>query len=178
MIVLSSTPIDGGDATAVVALQAARKVAATNIKALIKVSLDELKIDTTPGKVVSRNSIADLGIERVTFANGAELIYKKTPYEKGAIRLQVELGQGLYARPVNDPGLLWSSGALTASGFGPYTRDELARLTAGRRIGFGLQQTPDALTFSSRTDQEDAGDALKLITGAITQMNYAETPLD
>ncbi|MGN6279381.1 MAG: M16 family metallopeptidase [Sphingomonas sp.] len=178
MIVLSSTPIDGGDATAVAALEAARKVAAANTEALRKVLLDELKIDTTPGKVVSRNSIADLGIERVTFANGAELIYKKTPYEKGTIRLQVELGHGLYARPVNDPGLLWSSGALTAAGFGPYTPDELTRLTAGRQIGFGLQQTPDALTFSSRTDREDAGDALKLITGAITQMDYAQTPLD
>ena len=105
-------------------------------------------------------------------------LYKKTPYEKGAIRLQVELGHGLNGRPVNDPGLLWSSGALAGAGIGPFTPDELTRLTAGRQVGFGLQQTPDALTFGSRTDSQDEGDALKLIVGAITQMRYAETPLN
>jgi zinc protease len=178
MILLSSTPIEGGDQAAVTALEAARKTAAASIEELRKVSLDELKIDQTPGKVVSRNSVADLGIDRVTFANGVELVYKKTPYEKGTIRLQVELGHGLYGRPANDPGLLWSSGALTAAGIGPFTPDELTRLTAGRQIGFALQQTPDALTFGSRTDRQDAGDALKLITGAITQMRYAETPIE
>jgi zinc protease len=178
MILLSSTAIAGGDDAAVAALAAARKTAAASTEELRKVSLDELRIDETPGKVVSRSSIADLGIERVTFANGVELIYKKTPYEKGAIRLQVELGHGLYGRPVNDPGLLWSSGALTAAGIGPFTPDELTRLTAGRQVGFGLRQTPDALTFGSRTDQADEADTMKLMVGAITQMRYAQTPLD
>ncbi|MBY8828067.1 M16 family metallopeptidase [Hephaestia mangrovi] len=178
MILLSSTPVAGGDDAVVAALEAARKTAAAATEALRKVSLDELRIDETPGKVVSRRAIPDLGIQRVTFANGVELDYKQTPYEKGAIRLKVELGHGLYGRPVDDPGLLWSSAALTAAGFGPFTPDELTRLTAGRQIGFALQQAPDALTFTSHTDQQDAGDALKLITGAITQMRYAETPID
>ncbi|MGN6269114.1 MAG: M16 family metallopeptidase [Sphingomonas sp.] len=178
MILLSSTSVAGGDDAAVAALEAARKTEAASIEALRKVSLDELKIDQTPGKVASRSTIADLGIERATFANGVELVYKKTPYEKGAIRLKVELGHGLYGRPVNDPGLLWSSAALTAAGIGPFTPDELTRLTAGRQIGFGLQQAPDALTLGSRTDSHDEGDALKLMVGAITQMRYAQTPLD
>jgi zinc protease len=177
MILLSSTPIEGGDAAVVAALEKARTVAAASTEALRDVSLDQLKIDQTPGKVVSSNSVADLGIERVTFANGVELVYKQTPYEKGTIRLQVELGHGLHGRPANDPGLLWSSGALAGAGIGPFTPDELTRLTAGRQIGFSLQQSPDALTFGSRTDRQDAGDALKLIVGAITQMRYAQTPL-
>ena len=178
MLLLSSTPIEGGQAAAVAALEAARKAAAADVEQLRKVSLDELKTPAVPGKVVSRSTIADLGIERVRFANGVELVFKKTPYEKGTIRLQVEIGHGLYGRPVNDPGLLWSSGALAGAGIGPFTPDELTRLTAGRQIGFGLQQGPDALTLGSRTNQADAGDALKLMLGAVTQMRYADTPLE
>ncbi|HEU4962180.1 MAG TPA: insulinase family protein [Sphingomonas sp.] len=178
MLLLSSAPIDGGQAAAVAALEAARKTAAANVEHLRKVSLDELRMPSTPGKVVSRSTIADLGIDRVRFANGVELVFKKTPYEKGTIRLQVEIGHGLHGRPVNDPGLLWSSGALAGAGIGPFTPDELTRLTAGRQIGFGLQQTPDALTLGSRTNPDDAGDALKLMLGAVTGMRYAETPIE
>ena len=178
MIVLSSTPVDGGDATAAAALAKARAVAAATTADLRAVSLDELKLAGSPAKVVSRNSIADLGIERVTYANGVELVFKQTPYEKGTIRIQAELGHGLYGRPVGDPGLLWSSGALAAAGIGPFTPDELTRLTAGRQVGFGLQQTPDALTFGSRTNRADEADAMKLMVGAITQMRYAQTPID
>lgn len=177
MILLSSVPVTGGANVATAALEAARNTAAAPSEALRNVSIDELRVAGVPGKIASRNSIADLGIERVTFANGVELVYKKTQFEKGVINLQVELGHGLYGRPVNDPGLLWSSAGLTAAGIGPFTPDELTRLSAGRQIGFDLSQAPDALNFTSRTDTADVGDALKLISGALQQMRYAATPL-
>lgn len=178
LLLLSSKPVDGGQPAVATALVAARKVAAANVADLRPVSLDELKTLDTPGKVVSRSTITDLGIGRVRFANGVELDYKKTPFEKDAIRLQVEIGHGLYNRPPNDPGLLWSSGALAAAGIGPFTPDELTRLTAGRQIGFAIQQLPDALAMGSRTDQADIADAMKLMVGALTQMDYAETPIE
>jgi zinc protease len=178
LILLTSAAVDGGRPAVAAALAEARKTAASNVADLRPVSLDELKTPDTPGKVVSRGTIDDLGIERVRFANGVELDYKKTPFEKGAIRLQVEIGHGLYNRPPNDPGLLWSSGALAAAGIGPFTPDELTRLTAGRQIGFAIQQLPDALAMGSRTDQDDIADAMKLMVGALTQMDYAETPID
>lgn len=178
MLLLSSTPIDGGDAAAAAALAEARKTAAASSAALRKVSLDELKLPAATGKVVSKSRIAALGVERVHYANGVELDFKKTGFEKGTIRLQVEIGHGLYNRPVNDPGLLWTSGALAGAGIGPFTPDELTRLTAGRQIGFGLQQLPNALALGSRTNQADVGDAMKLMVGALTQMRYDQTPID
>ncbi|MGN6375695.1 MAG: M16 family metallopeptidase [Sphingomonas sp.] len=178
MVLLSSQPVAGGAAAAQAALASARKAAAASTEQLRKVSLDELKIPHASAKVVSRTTVPGLGIERVRFANGVELDYKQTPFEKDAIRLQVKIGHGLYGRQPGDPGLLWSSGALAAAGIGPFTPDELTRLTAGRQVGFGIEQQPDALSMSSRTDQEDIADAMKLMVGALTQMRYSETPLD
>ncbi|TPG41057.1 insulinase family protein [Sphingomonas koreensis] len=177
MLVLSPTAIDGGDAAAVTALEGARKVAGATNADLRKVSLDELKLPGAPGAVASSSTIADLGIERVRFRNGVELDFKKTAFEKDAIRLQVRIGHGVLNRAPNDPGLFWSSGALAAAGIGPFTPDELTRLTAGRQIGFGLQQSAEALVLGAQTNQADIGDAMKLMTGALTQMRYAETPL-
>lgn len=178
LILLSPKAVDGGQQKVAAALAAGKKVAAAQVADLRPVSLDELKVPDVTGKVVAHDAIADLGIDRVRFANGVELDYKKTPFEKDSIRLQVEIGHGLYNRPPNDPGLLWSSGALAAAGIGPFTPDELTRLTAGRQIGFAIQQLPDALAMGSRTDQADIGDAMKLMVGALTRMDYAQTPIE
>lgn len=178
MVLLSPKTVEGGQQAAVAALAAARRVAAATSQSLRPVSLDELKTPDTPGRVVATRTIADLGIHRVTFANGVELDYKKTPFEKGTIRVQVEIGHGLYNRPPGDPGLYWTSGALTAAGIGPFTPDELTRLVAGRRIGFSIQPQESALAMATHTNQDDLADAMKLMVGALTQMRYAETPIE
>jgi zinc protease len=178
MLLLSPQPIAGGVPAAVAALTAARKTAAASNEALRKVSLDELKTPDTPGKITAASTIDDLGIHRVHFANGVELDYKQTDFEKGTIRIQVQIGHGLLNRAPNDPGLLWTSGALTAAGIGPFSPDELNRLVAGRQIGFAIQPLEDGLAMATRTNRDDVADALKLMVGGLTQLDYAQTPID
>ena len=172
---LTSTTADAGALAA--DLAAARAVAAGHQVAIRTVSMNEIAAPGPAGAVASRSTIADLGIERVRFANGVSLDYKKTPFEKDAIRLRVRVGHGALNRPVGDPGLFWTAGALTGAGIGPFTRDELTKLTDGRQISFAMGASFVGVQMVAATNRHDLADALRLMTAGLTQMRYAEGPV-
>lgn len=175
LIHLTST---NADPAAIAAdLAAARQVAAGHQAAVRAVSMREIASPGPAGTVASRSSIADLGIERVRFANGVTLDYKRTSFEKDTIRLRVLVGHGLLGHPVSDPGLFWTAGALGAAGVGPFTRDELTKLTNGRRIGFSIGASTAGIQISGVPGRADLADALRLMVVAMNQMRYAESPI-
>jgi zinc protease len=173
----ATTDATATEAVAAADLKQARSVAAGTNASVRAVSLDELASPGPPGTVVARTRIADLDIERVRFANGVTLDWKKTPFERNTVRVAVRVGHGLLGRAPGDPGLFWSSSALGQAGIGPFTRDELARLAAGRRIGFSLGTGLDGIGASASTSRGDLPDTLRLITAALTQPRFAEAPL-
>ncbi len=177
LVELSPMPAPGGAPALLAQLTAARQVAGAGAAAIRAVSLGELKLPGSPALVASRTSIADLGIERVRFSNGVELRYKRTAFERDRVRVRVVVGHGLLGRDPGDPALFWSGGALGQSGLGPYTPDELTRLTAGRLIGFSIGSTLNGLVLAGATDAADLPDALKLMTGGLTRMRYEATPV-
>jgi zinc protease len=164
-------------ASAAADLAAARQAAAAKDVAVRAVSLSELPSPGVPGTVISRSRIDDLDIDRVRFANGVTLDFKKTGFERNTVRVSVRVGRGLLAQAPNDPGLFWTSGALGAAGFGPFTREELARLAAGRRVSFSIGSGLDGIGLATATSRGDLADTLRLMTGALTQMRYAEGPV-
>jgi len=87
------------------------------------------------------------------------------------------VGHGLLGEPLGKPGLGWTASALLAAGIGPFTPDELARLSAGRRLTFSIQPGTEALMIGGSTNDRDIGDALKLMAGALTLPRYLPTPL-
>ena len=179
LIHLTST---GGDTAAVQGgvaadLAAARKIAGAHQAAVRAVSTNEVTLPGPAGSVASRSSIADLGIERVRFANGVTLDYKKTAFEKDTIRIRVLIGHGVLNRPKGDAGLFWTASALTGAGLGPFSRDELTKLTDGRQIGFAVGAGTIGVQFATSTNRHDMPDALKLMTAGLTQMHYAEGPV-
>jgi zinc protease len=175
LVHLTST---GADAGALAAdLTAARAVAGGHQAAVRAVSMAEVAVPGPAGTVAARTTIADLGIERVRFANGVTLDYKKTGFEKDAIRLRVQVGHGVLDRPAGDAGLFWTAGALTAAGIGPFTRDELTKLTDGRQIGFSMGAGTTGVQMVGQTNRRDMADALRLMTAGLTQMRYAEGPV-
>ena len=91
--------------------------------------------------------------------------------------MRVLVGHGVLNRPAGDPGLFWTASALTAAGVGPFTRDELTKLTDGRQIGFGVGAATTAVQLVSLTNHRDLPDALRLMTAGLTQMRYAEGPV-
>lgn len=177
LIVYSSTPVAGGDAAVQTALADARRVAASREAAVRTVSFDDLKLSGHPATVASISTVPGLGVERVLFSNGVELDLKQTAFERDKIRVSVLIGHGVLGERPNDPGLIWTNGALLASGYGGLSPDELTRLLSGRAVGFGIGTALNGVLLRGNSDRNDVADMFRLMTVAMTQMNYRPAPL-
>ena len=177
LILASADGVAGGNAAVATALANARKVAASVRTEVRNVSMSELALPGPAGKPVSTLPLPAFGAERVRFANGVELVLKKTTIEKEAIRLQVMIGHGVLNQDQSEPVLSWSSGALLESGLGPFSADELTKLSAGRQTGFAVRPNYRNLVLTTRTDPHDLPDTLRLMTGLLTQPHFAATSL-
>ncbi|MEA3049460.1 MAG: zinc protease [Sphingomonadales bacterium] len=172
VLIVSSSPVPGGEAGAEAALAAAEKVAAGQVTALRNVSLDQIKLAGTPARLVATTPLPALGAERIRFSNGVELVFKKTGFEKDRVRIAVQVGRGLLGEPRNRQGLWWTAGALAAGGIGPFTPEELARAAAGRQVMFNVAPSPDAFVLGGASNGADVGDMMKLMTAQITQPRF------
>lgn len=172
LLVGGPQPTEGGTAAAAQALAQAQRVAGGAAAELRSVSLDQLKLPGKSATVASFATIAPLGADVVRFSNGVDLVFKRTAFEKDRVRVRVQVAGGLLGEPRNQPGLWWTAAAVTAGGIGPFAPDELARVIAGRQIGFGVQPAANSIALVGTTNAADLGDALKLMTGAITQPRF------
>jgi len=177
LILASNDAVPGGGAAVATALARARKVAASVRTEVRSVSISELALPGPAGKPVATIALPAFGAERVRFDNGVELVLKKTAIEKQAIRVQVMIGHGVLNQDQDEPVLSWSSGALLESGLGPFTADELTKLSAGRQIGFAVRPSYRGVVLTTRTDPHDLPDTLRLMTGLLTQAHFAATSL-
>lgn len=171
-LLTSPRVVSGGQAAVaeVLALSKSAKAAA-RIEAKA-VSFADLGRPAQPGRVVSRSMIADLGLTRVRFANGVELIVKPAEFEKDRVLVSVAVGNGLAGLPADVAVPTWSSGALTQGGVGPFDVDAVERLTAGRRITLGFGTDERSFDFTSATNGRDLTDQLRLIAAAIAEPRF------
>ncbi len=125
------------------------------------------------GTIAKRERIDDLGIELVTFANGARLNIKKTDFEAGRIGINARVGNGSITEPPDQRGLAGFAGStFTAGGLGKHSVDDLRRILAGRNVGFQFRSEADALVFSGGTTPEDLALQLQLLAAHITDPGY------
>ncbi len=169
LLMLASAPIPGGEESVAAALATARAADGGAGVAVRAITLDMVSPPLAPGRVVAERPIAEFGIDRVDFANGVVLVMKRTSFAREGITVDVRIGQGPAGRPINDRSPFWSSSVLSASGFGGVTLPELARLSAGRQIGFTFGATGDATTLTATTSQRDLADALRMMAAQATR---------
>ena len=125
------------------------------------------------GSVAKREHVEDLGIELVTFENGARLNIKKTDFEAGKIGIHARIGNGAITEPPDQRGLAALAGStFTAGGLAKHSMDDLRRILAGRNVGFGFRPNPDALVFSGTTTPDDLRLQLQLLAAYITDPGY------
>ncbi|URW74378.1 insulinase family protein [Sphingomonas donggukensis] len=165
LLVIARAPVPAGDAAK--ALTDARKAGGGAASALRTVTIDALSPPRAAGAIAGERRINDLGIERVTFANGVELDIKHTDYARDSIGIDVRIGHGLAGRRPGDAGLGWSSGVLAASGIAGFTAPELARFAAGRQVGFGVSPGTGALSLSGTTSRRDLDEALRVMLAGV-----------
>ena len=125
------------------------------------------------GTIEKREHIEDLGIELVTFANGARLNIKKTDFEAGRIGIHARIGNGSITEPPDQRGLAALAGStFTPGGLGRHSVDDLRRIFAGRNVGLQFRADADALTFNGGTTPDDLALQLQLLAAFITDAGY------
>jgi zinc protease len=126
-----------------------------------------------PGRVATREHIADLDITLLTFANGVRLNLKQTDFEANRIRMSVRIGNGQLTEPRDRPGLgAYLSQTYNEGGLGRHSADDLRRILAGKNVGAGFGAAQDAFVVNGATNREDLLLQLQLVTARLTDPGF------
>lgn len=139
------------------------------------------------GKVAKKEEVKDLEITMVKFDNNVRLNVKKTPFEKGAVRVVASFGGGTLEIPADKPGIgLFAEGVsadphgggggsiFVAGGLEKHSADELRQILASRQVGVNFSIGGDAFQLSGKTTPADLETQLQLLTAYMTAPGYRE----
>lgn len=128
----------------------------------------------TPGQVVNRQEIADLGLTIVTFANGTKLAVKPTSFGKDEIRIDASFGQGRLGLPRERAGAYWMAGssAFVDGGTGKVTAGEIQRTMAGRVVGAQFQLQDTSFELVGTTRPEDLLVEMQILTAYLSDPGF------
>ncbi len=146
----------------------------TDVEAMENVELADWAYEDfgTPGDVVDRAEIDDLGLTRVVFGNGVRVTLKPTDFENDVIRLNITFGRG-DIEPRNEAVVdtvassVFASGGLEAHSF-----DEVQRILAGRNVGGSFNVSSGSFSFSAATTPADFELQMQLFTAYMTAPGY------
>lgn len=158
-----------------------RASAATPVDALAAaaaVAFPYLPPPEPPAKEADRELLADLGVSRVTYANGAQLNLKPMSVAAGEILFRLTFGPGLAAEPADLPGLFHLGAAVAnASGLGRMDADELETALAGTQTSIALGVREDQHFMEGRTRPEELELMFQLIQAHLQDPAFREHAL-
>lgn len=131
----------------------------------------------TPGRVVERREIEDLGITQVRFENNVRLNLKRTAFRRDSVAVFVRFGGGVLELPKSEPGLDNLIAALGAGGLEAHSADELQRLMAGRNVGVRYSVGGENFVLSGATTPADLTLEMQLLAASLTAPGYREEGL-
>ena len=178
-LVNTRTPEPDAVARLTAALKADVRPLAENRRRQGNISFAQLPRLGTPGKVVSREKIDELGVEKITFANGTRLLLLANDGETGRVYLRARFGRGYNALPADRESAAWAADlALVAGGVGKFDQGDLDRLTAGRRMGMDFDIDDDAFSFNALSSPGDYADNLKLMAAKLVAPRWDPAPVN
>ncbi|WP_438727306.1 M16 family metallopeptidase [Parasphingorhabdus sp. DH2-15] len=142
------------------------------------VTFDDLPAPGKPGTVAGIEDIGLLGMQIVTFENGARALLYPNDAEVNKITLRLRFGGGYQTQANDKSSLLWAGeSALISSGIADLRQEDLDQLTTGRRISFGFSIKDDAFEFSADTRSEDLKDQLRLFVAKLVEPGWDPAPV-
>ncbi len=172
MILATPAAVEGGENAIAEGLAAARATAPAIRRAERRVSFDDLPPLGAPGREVGRETIEDMGVTIVRFANGSTLTFKRTEFEQGSVQVRLRFGSGLAGLPSDRPSLNWLGGLVAPSGLAELDLDGMERLLTGRRMNLTFAIGEDAFVLSGQTNADDLGDQLRLLATKLVAPNW------
>jgi len=126
----------------------------------------------TPGTVVADDTIDDLGIRTVTFANNVRLNIKQTDFEPGRVRFSVNMDGGSFALDgMNSTAAgIYLQIASQVGGLGQHSFDEITELLAGQQVATGIGAGTDTFSASGVTTPDDLAMQMKVSAAYLTDL--------
>jgi zinc protease len=169
--VAGPTDIDGGEAKVRQVFEAAG--AAPLIAPVAQTAVTWPYADFgPPGAVTARQTIADLGVTQVTFANNVRLTVKPTDFRKDQILISVDVGAGRLGLPKDHALPTWTTGALIQGGFGKMSFEDSQRALTGRLYSAAFSLGDNAFIFRGATRPADLAVQLQVIGAYLTDPGY------
>ncbi|HTB63418.1 MAG TPA: insulinase family protein [Opitutales bacterium] len=127
----------------------------------------------TPGQVVERHEVADLGITQLRFTNNVRVNLKKTDFEADKIHVLVQFGGGKLDLPADKPALaLGADNLFTLGGLGKHSAEDLERLLAGKNAGADFSADGDFFQLGGVTSARDFRLELELLKAFMTDPGF------
>ncbi len=169
--VATPDPIAGGESAVKAAFTAAASAPLTAPAAQTAVTWPYDHFGT-PGAVVQRRDIADLGVTEATFANGVRLTVKPTPFRKDQILVAVNVGEGRAGLPRTGPNRTWLAAALIPGGLGRLSYDDVQRALAGKVFDLSFSVEDRAFAFKGSTRPADLDTEMQLVAAYMSDPGY------
>jgi len=127
-----------------------------------------------PGRVESRVHVADLDIWQARLANGVRVNLKRTPFERGHVRVKVRLGTGLVGEPKDLPGLHLWVGEWVTGGLGRHPYGDFAKMPELVGVSCSASSADDAFVLNAGAQAEQLPFLLRLLAAAISDPGFRE----
>jgi zinc protease len=172
LFLTTNAPVAGGIDAVQGAYAAARAAPVEAAAALVTRPWDYTAFGE-PGRVVATQTVPDLGVTNIRFANNVRLVVRPSDFEPGRVRVALRFGEGALALPSDRPGLGFAiSSAFTAGGLGRFDQDELARTLAGRTVSTGFGVGEDAFQFGGQTTPTDLALQMQVFAAYLTDPGW------
>ena len=131
-----------------------------------------------PGVVVRQETIPDLGVTFVYFANGVSLTFKPTHFAKDQVMVDFDLPGGRLTLPPDRPTPLWEIGALSSGGMRQISLEDAEQVLAGRIYGFSAQVGDDDFVLGANTRRNDLDTQMQILTAFLSDPGWRRSGLE
>jgi len=169
--VTGKMPVAGGADAVLAALRESQQVAVAPPAAATGAAFAYTDFGA-PGRIVSDDRIADLGIRRIRFANNVMLNIKTTDFQKDKVWLSVRVDGGTLLATRDDPTRVALAGSLAVGGLQAHSFDDLRTIFAGKTVNPSFGAGIDAFGGSALTSPQDFRFQADLMAAYLTHPGY------
>lgn len=166
--VTSKEPIEDAENTILAAYEASSRIAvsAPEDEGMAEFAYSDFG---DPTAIIADETIEDLGIRTIRFANNVRLNLKSTDFEDDRLRFSIRVGSGQLAFPTENMSEAQLLSNLSAQGgLGKHSYDELTQIFAGRRLRYGFSVGDDEFTMSGAITMADLPAQMQLSAAYLT----------
>ena len=125
------------------------------------------------GRVASRETVADFGFDRIAFANGLHLNFKRTPYSRNRVDVRISFGAGQGELTADkEVAAMAAVGTLSEGGLGKLSSDAIGRALQGHIWNASMSVGRTEFTLAGWTRPADLLPELQLLSAFMTDPGF------